>query len=221
MRYILLSFLMINSLFIFSQPAADSTAKKVFTTVEQEASYPGGDEAWKKYFEKKLGGFSPAQNDAPAGRYTCIVQFIVSTDGSTSSIKAITKNGYGIEEKVTEVIEASGKWSPAMQNGKAVNAYRKQPVTFLVTSADFEIKTAVPYTLIVNQDNEIFITTKKAKLADIAITVSGAKLVSGSEGHYIIRPVKAGRVQIEITNAAKNDKLIGTASIEAMHAAAQ
>jgi protein TonB len=37
-----------------------------------------------------------------------------------------------MEEEVMRVIQKSPKWRPAMQNGKPVKAYRKQPITFVV-----------------------------------------------------------------------------------------
>ena len=42
------------------------------------------------------------------------------------------KFGYGMEKKVVEIIEKGPRWIPAKQYGKYVNAYRRQPVTFVV-----------------------------------------------------------------------------------------
>jgi hypothetical protein len=119
-----------------------------------------------------------------------------------------------MEEEVIRVIERSGKWTPALQNGKPLKAYRKQPITFLLTSADFEITTPEPYTLFANMDNEITVTAKKIKPADISITVQGGKAKPVSEGKFIVRVSKAGRVIIEIVNNKKDDKEIGVASFE-------
>jgi protein TonB len=61
-----------------------------------------------------------------------VVQFIVAKDGTVSDIKALTRYGYGMEQEVVRIIKKSPKWSPAQQNGRTVNAYRKQPITFVV-----------------------------------------------------------------------------------------
>ena len=37
-----------------------------------------------------------------------------------------------MEEEVMRIIKKGPKWIPAMQNGRPVNAYRRQPVTFMV-----------------------------------------------------------------------------------------
>ena len=74
----------------------------------------------------------PVDNDAPAGSYTVIIQFVVDTDGSISDIKALTNHGYGLEQEAIRVIKKATKWEPAFQNGRHVKAYRKQPITFQV-----------------------------------------------------------------------------------------
>ncbi len=47
-------------------------------------------------------------------------------------MKAETSFGYGMEEEVIRIIKKGPKWTPASVNGKHVNAYRRQPVTFAV-----------------------------------------------------------------------------------------
>ena len=94
------------------------TNLKEFSTVENEASYPGGDAAWKKYLEKNLNSNVPNKNKAPIGKYTAIVRFIVDKDGSLSSIQPETNFGFGMEEEVVRVLERSGKWTAATKNGQ-------------------------------------------------------------------------------------------------------
>ena len=182
--------------------------------VEIEASYPGGVAAWKKFMEKNLDASVTANNEAPVGKYSAMAIFIVDTDGSLSDVKALTKFGYGIEEEMLRVINKSGKWTPASQDGKPVKAYRKQPLTFIVDSGDFTITSTEPYTLFTNMDNEITVTARKIKTADININVPGGKAIALGEGKFIVKTNKPGRVIIEIVNSKKDDKLIGEASFE-------
>ncbi len=105
---------------------------KVFTKVENEAEFPGGTAAWTRYVQKNLDGFNPAENGAPPGKYQVIVRFIVSKDGSISDVQAETKFGYDMEERAISCIKKGPKWKPALQNGRNVNAYRRQPVTYVV-----------------------------------------------------------------------------------------
>lgn len=116
----------------------DTTLKKmidedvVFSRVEQEAEFPGGTAAWRQFLMKNLNAAIPARNGAPAGTYKVLVQFLVSKTGEISGIRALTNHGYGMEQEVIRVIKLGPKWKPAWQNGRCVNAYRKQPVVFLI-----------------------------------------------------------------------------------------
>ncbi|MBS1741743.1 MAG: energy transducer TonB [Bacteroidetes bacterium] len=107
---------------------------KIFTKVEKEADFPGGEAAWRRFLERNLDSQTPVDNGAPEGTYTVIVKFIVSKDGSISNVEAETKHGYGMEEEAVKAIKKGPKWTPALQNGRNVNAYRRQPITFLVQS---------------------------------------------------------------------------------------
>ncbi|PZR27541.1 MAG: energy transducer TonB [Citrobacter freundii] len=106
---------------------------KIFEKVEIEASFKGGEGAWRKFLERNLNGNTPVDNGAPEGTYTVYIQFVVSKDGSISDIKPLTNHGYGMEQEAMRVIKKAPSWTPAVQNGRSVNAYRKQPITFQVT----------------------------------------------------------------------------------------
>jgi protein TonB len=105
---------------------------KIFTKVENEAQFPGGTAAWVRYLQKNLNANTPVDNGARSGTYQVIVKFIVSKDGSISDVQPETKHGYGMEEEALKIIKRGPKWTPALQNGRNVNAYRRQPITFVV-----------------------------------------------------------------------------------------
>jgi len=105
---------------------------QIFEKVEIDASFNGGEAAWRKFLERQLNANAPVDNGAPAGTYTVYVQFVVSKDGSISDVKPLTNHGYGMEKEAVRVIQKGPKWIPAVQNGRQVNAYRKQPITFRV-----------------------------------------------------------------------------------------
>ena len=106
---------------------------QIFTKVEKEAEYPGGLAAFRKYLEKNLDAQTPTDHNAPPGTYNVIVRFIVSRDGTVSGVTPETSFGYGMEDEAVRVIKKSLKWTPALQNGANVNAYHRQPITFIVT----------------------------------------------------------------------------------------
>ncbi len=103
-----------------------------FLKVEIDAEYPGGSGAWRSFLERNLRASTPADNGATPGTYTVIIQFVVDKNGGVSELQAMTHVGWGMEQEAIRVIRKSGKWKPAIQNGKFVTAYRKQPITFLV-----------------------------------------------------------------------------------------
>lgn len=102
---------------------------KTFTKVEIESEFPGGAAAWLRYLNKNLRYPDDAVNNEIQG--TVIVQFIVDKEGNVSDVQAIQgpDNG-GLREEAVRVIKKSGKWTPAVQNGRQVKSYKKQPIVF-------------------------------------------------------------------------------------------
>ncbi|MDZ4794670.1 MAG: energy transducer TonB [Bacteroidota bacterium] len=115
-------------------PVTDTAAEMVFEKVEIEASFTGGAEAWIKFLENNLNAGVATDNSAPDGHYTVIIQFVVDKEGKVSNIKALTRHSYGMEAEVIRLLKKAPRWNPAIQDGRTVKAYRKQPVTFVVIS---------------------------------------------------------------------------------------
>lgn len=105
-----------------------------FFSVQQHAEFPGGPAAWQKFLERNLRQDVPVDNGAPAGDYPVIVSFLVDKDGNVTSVKAETDPGYGTAAEAVKVIERSGKWKPAMQNGRNVIFRQRQQITFRVNA---------------------------------------------------------------------------------------
>jgi protein TonB len=106
---------------------------KIFDKVEIEAKFPGGDGKWRQYLERNCNAQVATDAGAPEGTYTTVVQFVVDKEGNISDVKAMTNHGYGMEEEAVRTIKKGPNWTPAVQNGRPVKAYRKQPITFQVT----------------------------------------------------------------------------------------
>lgn len=118
---------------VVAAPKDETDYEQTFTKVEVEASFKGGEGAWRKYLERNLNASAPVDNGAAPGSYTVVVQFIVDKEGNISDVKALTNHGYGMEDEAVRVIKRGPKWEPAIQNGRQVKAYRKQPITFVVS----------------------------------------------------------------------------------------
>ena len=109
-----------------------SDDNKIFVRAEVEPQFIGGEAAWRNYLRKTLNASIPVDNGASAGKYTVIVKFIVNVDGSIRDVKCENDPGFGICDEAIRVIKKASKWEPAIQNGKKVNAYHKQPITFVI-----------------------------------------------------------------------------------------
>ncbi|MEO7834223.1 MAG: energy transducer TonB, partial [Ginsengibacter sp.] len=104
-----------------------SVPDKVFTKVENEASFPGGQQAWVKYISKAIQDSLDKFTKSDYG--TCVIRFIVNVDGTVSDVVAPTMKGTELAKVSIKAIENGPKWIPASQNGKTVASYRLQPVT--------------------------------------------------------------------------------------------
>lgn len=179
--------------------AVDSLEEKiVFTQAEVEASFPGGTENWRKYIAKNLKPNVPVKNGAPIGIYTVVVRFIVSKEGLIKDIAAETNLGYGMEQEVIRVIKNGPKWIPAQQNGRMVNAYRMQPITFVVQDQAIDIVSEPA--LQSGTDNRVKVYVAKVKSEDVALVVSNGNgsVRPAEENTFILRPAKAGSVLVDI-----------------------
>ncbi len=103
---------------------------KIFSKVDIDAKYDGN---WRSFLEHNINGQVAVDNGAPPGTFTVIVQFVVDENGNVSDLTPLTHHGYGMEEEAIRVLDLSGKWTPAVQDGESVKAYRKQPLTFQIT----------------------------------------------------------------------------------------
>jgi len=120
----------VQPIIVHELPAViDTVPDIVFTKVEVEASYPGGQQGWQDYLVKTFRYPDEAVNKEVQG--TIVIEYIVDKQGNVSDVKAIsgTKKG-GLREEAIRVIKNSGKWIPAIQNGHPVSAYKKQPIQF-------------------------------------------------------------------------------------------
>lgn len=185
---------------------------KDFIKVDSEADFIGGIDSWREYLKKNLNGSVPAENGSPVGLYKVIVQFIVDIDGSVSNIEPLTKMGYGMEQEVVRILKKSGKWTPAILNGKPVKAYRKQPVTFLLEDPSLITTTSTPYTFFAGKDNELTVIANNVKPEYLYLTISHGKITGRGNGKFIVKVTRKERAIVRIYNAKKDNKEIAAVS---------
>jgi len=144
---------------------------KVFVKMEIEPAFPGGEKEWRNFLTRNIDATIPVKNGCKPGTYTVIVQFIVSRNGRVSDVKALTNHGYGMEEEAMRIIKKGPDWLPGMQKGRKVNAYRKQPITFVIVGTDGKQKGPTTSLQLENgsetvrtgdSDNKIFVAAEAA-----------------------------------------------------------
>jgi TonB-dependent SusC/RagA subfamily outer membrane receptor len=102
--------------------------KVVFTKVEIEASFPGGQARWQEYLRTAMKEhWSELVNDNKSG--TCTLTFIVHKDGHVSNVAVTGMEGSVFAQFGVNLIKNGPRWAPALQNGYKVNAYRQQEIT--------------------------------------------------------------------------------------------
>ncbi|MEO7310032.1 MAG: TonB family protein [Chitinophagaceae bacterium] len=87
--------------------------------VETPASFPGGTDAFLRYFELQFQyPDSNAERDISGGvRCSCII----TKGGVVTEIQIIKGLGFGIDEEVIRVLSKMPKWIPAQRNGRNIS----------------------------------------------------------------------------------------------------
>ncbi|MCX6318244.1 MAG: hypothetical protein NTW29_13195 [Bacteroidetes bacterium] len=188
---------------------AQNNYEVVYEKPEQDASFPGGDVAWRRYLERNANAQIPTDKGAPTGIYKAVVQFIVDKEGNLSDFKALTSHGYGVEAELFRLLTKGPLWLPAKQNGNPVKSLRKQMLTFIVETDGFEVTVegGKPYELKAGISNIITVTVDKTADEDLEMSLSAGTINRVSEGKYEIKVDKPGTVLLTVRNKKKNKEV--------------
>lgn len=106
----------------------DSLKKLRTDTLEIESEFPGGNGSWIQYLSNNLKYPKPSYDSNSQGVVHVI--FIVDTDGRVTDVDIDKSAEYYIDQEALRLIRSSPKWKPAVQDGKKVKSYKKQPIDF-------------------------------------------------------------------------------------------
>lgn len=112
---------------------------KVYTQVEIEAEFPGGSAAWQRFLNKNLC-YPQDQIDDENCQSKTVANFIVKADGSLCCFgirdNIDTTRFTSFDKMFLSIIKKSGKWKPAICNGKAVASLKKQSIIVCFSQED-------------------------------------------------------------------------------------
>jgi TonB family protein len=109
------------------QPADED---RVFVVVEEQAQFPGGEEARLSFLQTNLR--YPAKARAAGIQGIVFVSFVVEKDGSITNPHILRGIGHGCDEEVIRIVEAMPNWIPARHRGQAVRVQFTMPVRFVL-----------------------------------------------------------------------------------------
>ena len=99
--------------------------------VEQMPEFPGGIEAFNAYLKRELRYPEQCRQIGITG--SVLVEFVVERDGSISNVKVLVPVYPDLDAEAVRVINASPKWNPGKQMGKAVRVFYQIPIRFTLS----------------------------------------------------------------------------------------
>ena len=114
-------------------PAPEPDSNAVYTVVERMPEFPGGSGAMMLYLSKHIEYPDEALDAGMAGKV--FLRFVVDKEGQVKDVKVLrgVAGAPSLEREAVRVVKGMPKWSPGVQNGKAVATQYTLPVYFKMT----------------------------------------------------------------------------------------
>lgn len=113
---------------VFEEPVEEELVEEVFTIVEQNPTFIGGDLAFIKFVQSNLVYPEKARRMGLEGRV--FVQFVVEKDGSLTDVAVIKGMMGDCNEEAIRVMQNSPNWVAGKQRGRSVRVQIVIPITF-------------------------------------------------------------------------------------------
>lgn len=101
-----------------------------FVSVEIEPKFPGGIKAFAAYVQQNYRYPEAAVEAGVRGQV--VLQFVVERDGSLTDIKIVRDLKFGTGEAAIRLLARSPKWTPGVQNGRAVRVAYTLPISLAI-----------------------------------------------------------------------------------------
>ncbi len=104
--------------------------EQIFTIVEDDPEFPGGQAALMQYLQSNLRYPTMAREAGIQG--TVFVTFVVERDGSITDVRVLRGVGGGLDEEAIRVVRNMPAWTPGRQRGQAVRVQFNLPIRFVL-----------------------------------------------------------------------------------------
>ena len=101
---------------------------RIYEVVEENAQFPGGDEACMKWLAEHLKYPAICQEQGVQGRV--FVSFVVNKDGSIVDVEIKRSPDNNLSKEAERVVKSMPKWKPARQGNRTVRSRFNLPVMF-------------------------------------------------------------------------------------------
>jgi len=101
---------------------------EIFTVVEEQPGYPGGEESRIKFLQDNIKYPEEAKELGIQGKV--FVTFVVEVDGSITDARVLRGIGGGCDEEAIRVVKSMPKWVPGKQRGVPVRVQFNLPIKF-------------------------------------------------------------------------------------------
>jgi periplasmic protein TonB len=102
----------------------------IFTVVEDQPQFPGGESARVKFLSDNLRYPTMAREAGIQG--TVFVTFVVERDGSVTDVRVLRGIGGGCDEEAVRVVQNMPRWQPGRQRGQPVRVQFNMPIRFML-----------------------------------------------------------------------------------------
>lgn len=133
---LLIVFAFLFAIISYAQTGTDTS----YTSVQVQATFPGGAQGWTNYLQHNLRAEVGAENlkvkRHHTVRQTALISFLVNKEGKISEVTV--ENPKDVHPKLAEeamrVIKEGPDWIPATINGKPIIYRQKQSIIFEVSA---------------------------------------------------------------------------------------
>jgi len=112
----------------YTQEDSDQFSSEIFTIVEKNAEFIGGQEALYEYLAKHLSYPAGAKEAGIQG--IVYVTFVIIETGKVTDVKILRGIGGGCDEEAVRVVRNMPYWISGTQRGKKVKVHCNLPIRF-------------------------------------------------------------------------------------------